>query len=137
MKAVAAAEAEMLAALQKIETDSPKDLARFEFVLKDAIDTTSDSKELSEEDLRTRAVEVAGREQKEKEERQAMLGDKDDKESPPRKLPRRKRTTENPSAKLLRSTSRAKRNPTISKYTWTGDHSHREIPPGPRFSRDS
>jgi hypothetical protein len=77
MKDVASAESEMLAVLQKIEADNPKDLARFEFVLKDAIDATSDSKELSEEDLHTRAVDVAGREQKEKEERQALMNDKD------------------------------------------------------------
>jgi hypothetical protein len=77
MKDVAAAEAEMLATLQKIQDSNPKDLARFEFVLKDAIDTTSDSKELSDEDLHLRAVELAGKEQKENEERQAMLGDKE------------------------------------------------------------
>ncbi len=51
----------MLATLQKIEDAAPKDLARYEFVLKNAIDTTSDSKELSEEDLHTRAGEVVGR----------------------------------------------------------------------------
>ncbi|MBZ5608777.1 MAG: hypothetical protein LAP38_10990 [Acidobacteriia bacterium] len=77
MKLVAGAEAEMLAALQKIQESSPKDLARFEFVLKDAIDTTSDSKELSEEDLHTRAADLAGKEQKEKEERQAVMTDKE------------------------------------------------------------
>src|SRR5271154_6992151 len=59
MKEVATAEAEMLSTLQKVEDAAPKDLARFEFVLKSAIDTTSDSKELSEEDLHTRAGDVA------------------------------------------------------------------------------
>jgi hypothetical protein len=77
MKLVAGAEAEMLTTLQKIEESNPKDLARYEFVLKNAIDTTSDSKELSEEDLHTRSGELAAKEQKEKAEKQAMLGDKE------------------------------------------------------------
>src|SRR5579864_1434503 len=74
MKLVAAAEGEMLAALQKIEEAEPKDLSRFEFALKSAIDTTSDSKELSEEDLSARANAVATKDQKEKEAKDAMLG---------------------------------------------------------------
>jgi hypothetical protein len=80
MKAVASAEAEMLTALQKIEDSAPKDMARYEFVLKNAIDTTSDSKELSEEDLHTRGTELAVQEKKEKEEKEALLGDKEKKE---------------------------------------------------------
>jgi hypothetical protein len=81
---VATAEAEMLTTLQKIEDAAPKDLSRFEFVLKSAIDTTSDSKELSEEDLHTRAGELATQEKKEKQDRKALASaeDKKAKKSP-------------------------------------------------------
>src|SRR5277367_5972098 len=80
MKEVATAEAEMLATLQKIEDTAPKDLARYEFALKNAIDTTSDSKELSEEDLHKRAGEAVAEDKKEKQDRDALLGDKEKKE---------------------------------------------------------
>jgi len=79
MKEVATAEAEMLTTLQKIEDAAPKDLARYEFALKNAIDTTSDSKELSEEDLHTRTAEMEAQEKKEKQERKALATNEDKK----------------------------------------------------------
>lgn len=80
MKEVASAEGEMLAVLQKIQDSNPKDLARFDFVLKNAIDTTSDSKELSEQDLNTRATELAAQEKKEKTDRRALNNTSDKEE---------------------------------------------------------
>jgi len=77
MKLVTAAEKDMLETLQKIEDSEPKDLARFDFALKTAIDTTTDSKELSEEDLSTRAGAVVAKDKKEKDEKEAMLGTKE------------------------------------------------------------
>ena len=77
MKAVADAEKEMLATLNKIEESDPKDLPRFEFALKVAIDTTSDSKELSEEDLHSRATDLATKDTKEKEEKEAVKSTKE------------------------------------------------------------
>jgi hypothetical protein len=77
MKLVTAAEKDMLETLQKIEDSEPKDLARFDFALKTAIDTTTDSKDLSEEDLSSRAGAVVAKDKKEKEEKEAMLGTKE------------------------------------------------------------
>jgi hypothetical protein len=72
-KAVGDTEKEMLAQLQKIDDSRPKDLARFDFVLKDALETTQESYDLSQESLTARASAVADREKREKAEREALM----------------------------------------------------------------
>jgi hypothetical protein len=66
LKAVAAAEREALPILQKAHDSNPKDLARYEFVLKTAIDTTTDSLESSQGDLGKRTQDVEARDQRAK-----------------------------------------------------------------------
>ena len=53
-----------LAVTAAIRDAKPKDLARYEFVLADAIDTTQDSLELNQADLPGRAASVAAKEAK-------------------------------------------------------------------------
>jgi len=77
MEAVVAGEKEMLAALEKIAASRPKDLARYEFVLTQALETTQDSLELSQEDLGQRSEQVAEREKQERKEREALMQPKD------------------------------------------------------------
>ncbi|HEX5432385.1 MAG TPA: hypothetical protein VFW83_10490 [Bryobacteraceae bacterium] len=85
----------MLAKLQKIEDSAPKDLSRYEFVLKEAIDTTSDGIDLAQENLGTRSASIEAADAKEKEEREAVMTTKEkkaaaqenEKQKPKRKAP--------------------------------------------------
>jgi len=73
IKAVIDGEKKLLASLQKIVEDKPKDVARYEFALTQAIDTTSDSLEQAQEDIARRAAQVADRDKRERAEREALL----------------------------------------------------------------
>jgi hypothetical protein len=68
-KAVAGAEKEFLPQLEKIRDGRPADLDRYEFVLNQAIQATSDSLEINSEDLGKRRSEVADQLKKEQKER--------------------------------------------------------------------
>jgi hypothetical protein len=64
-------EKSMLADLEKIQDANPKDLERYEFVLKAAIDSTTESMDVNK-DLGARKTEVLAKEKKEQKDREAM-----------------------------------------------------------------
>jgi hypothetical protein len=66
MKLVASAEEEALPVLQKAQESHPKDVERYEFVLRTAIETTTDSLESSKGDLAKRTQDVEARAEREK-----------------------------------------------------------------------
>lgn len=77
MAAVAASEKELLEGLEKIRDSQPQDMARYEFVLKQAIDTTRDSLDLSQADMAARANAVQAEAEKEKKDLESMMQPKD------------------------------------------------------------
>lgn len=77
MKAVAEGEKKMLSDLQKLGDKQSKDHSRYEFAMQQAIETTQDSSELSSEDVKQRAGQVAERDKREKAARDAMTSTKD------------------------------------------------------------
>lgn len=77
MLVVIAAEKDFSDRLGKIEDTNPPDLSRYDFVLKQALDTTNDSLELSMEDSHKRQADVLAADQKEKKERESNMADKE------------------------------------------------------------
>lgn len=80
MVAVIAAEKEFLDKLNKIQESEPKDFDRYKFVLAEAIDTTTDSHDLSMEDSKKRGTELSSKDAKDKTEREAMMSTAEQKE---------------------------------------------------------
>jgi hypothetical protein len=77
MEAVTESQKKMLVTLRKVDESRPPDLARYDFVLQQAIETTADSLELSMQDLSQRTAEVEAREEREDKERESMMQPKD------------------------------------------------------------
>jgi hypothetical protein len=71
--AVAAIEKDMLPLLRKFQDSQPKDLERYDFVLQQAIETTTDSLDAAQEDLGKRTEEVKSRVDQEKRERMESM----------------------------------------------------------------
>ena len=69
LAAVASQEKQALPYLQQLAESHPRDLERYDFVLKQAIDATSDSLDAAQQDLGKRTEDVVAREEKEKKER--------------------------------------------------------------------
>jgi hypothetical protein len=77
LAAVAKAEREILPLLKQIDESQPEDAERYQFALKQAIETTTDSLELSEEDLNSRTKGIEAKAAKEREQREGMMQPKD------------------------------------------------------------
>ena len=71
--AVASTEPDLLAKLKKITDSQPKDLARYQFVLEQAVETTQDSYDLSKTGMSERVAGVKAEEKKENAERASEM----------------------------------------------------------------
>jgi hypothetical protein len=77
MKTVADTTKQLLEKLHKVEASDPKDISRYEFALKNAIDTTTDVMELAREDMQDRVRKVEVDQAKEKKDLEGMMQPKD------------------------------------------------------------
>jgi hypothetical protein len=73
VKAVVDTEKEMLGQLEKIRDSQPKDMARYQFALDNAIETTKDSQEMAAQDLKDRAQEVVARDKESRKQREELM----------------------------------------------------------------
>jgi hypothetical protein len=85
-KEIAKTEPEMLKTLESIQESAPKDMARYDFVLKQAIGSTQDSMELAGTDLNQRSTDVTAKADKEKKEIQSMSAKTADEKQQDQKL---------------------------------------------------
>jgi hypothetical protein len=70
---IALQEKQMLPYLQKVADSHPRDMERYDFLLKQAIDATTDSLDAAQEDLGKRTQDVEAREEREKKERRDAM----------------------------------------------------------------
>ena len=68
LDAVIGVEKQILPMLEKMQNSQPKDLSRYDFALKQAIETTQDSMQASQADVGQRTRDVEAREAREKKE---------------------------------------------------------------------
>lgn len=78
LEAVVVMEKQTLPMLQKIQSSQPKDLARFDFALQQALETTEDSIKASQEDLGKRSEQVEARDAREKKQLKELGATGDD-----------------------------------------------------------
>src|ERR1051325_7572295 len=87
LAAVSRIEQDAIPVLKRVRDSKPKDLERYEFVLKTAIDTTQDSLDLTESDTEKRARDVEAREAREKKAVQDAMspGERENRQAEDRK----------------------------------------------------
>ena len=73
LTSVASVEKETLPILQKAQDSHPKDMERYDFVLKQAIETTADSLDAAQQDLGKRVKDVEARQRQERKARQEAM----------------------------------------------------------------
>jgi hypothetical protein len=78
LEAVVAVEKQALPMLQKVQDSQPKDLARYDFALQQALETTQDSMKASQEDLGKRSDQVEARDNREKKQMKELTTAGDD-----------------------------------------------------------
>jgi hypothetical protein len=79
LETVVSMEKQALPVLQKIQGSQPKDLARYDFALQQALETTEDSIKASQEDLGKRSEQVEARDARDKKELKDLgVGSDDD-----------------------------------------------------------